>query len=108
MKGFFISLFFSCVFIGLNAQDVLVLLNGDEIQCKVYEVGLEVIRIKRADNPGGPYYSIGKIDAFMIKYENGTKEVFSENFNSYVTNNLGRVDISYEKNDLLSNYREIM
>ncbi|MEJ8802607.1 hypothetical protein [Pontibacter sp. H249] len=65
-----------CFFV--QAQDVLLKRNGDEIQVKVQEIGLEVIKYKRFDNLEGPVISIAKRDVFMIKYENGTKEVFNE------------------------------
>lgn len=67
---------FTCLL--CQAQDVLVKRNGDEIQVKVQEITLDVIKYKRFDNPEGPVISIAKSDVFMIKYENGTKEVFKE------------------------------
>src|ERR1043165_3808056 len=61
----------------LFAQDDIILRTGDEIKAKVQEVGTSEIKYKRADNPNGPLYSIWKRELFMIKYENGTKEVFA-------------------------------
>ncbi|WP_299818341.1 hypothetical protein [uncultured Pontibacter sp.] len=61
-----------------QAQDVLLKRNGDEIQVKVQEIGLEVIKYKRFDNLQGPVILIAKQDVFMITYENGIKEVFNE------------------------------
>ncbi|MBO7572352.1 MAG: hypothetical protein J6T48_09395 [Bacteroidales bacterium] len=57
------------------AQDVITLKSGDEIQAKVTEVGQSEIKYKRFDNPDGPVYSIGKGEVFMIKYENGSKDI---------------------------------
>ncbi|WP_439880826.1 hypothetical protein ACSX1A_16930 [Pontibacter sp. MBLB2868] len=61
-----------------QAQDLLLKRNGDEIQVKVQEIGLDVIKYKRFDNQEGPIFTIAKQDVFMIKYENGTKEVFNQ------------------------------
>lgn len=60
-----------------QAQDILIKRNGDEIEVKVQEIALNEIKYKRFDNLEGPLISISKNDVFMIKYENGTKEVFT-------------------------------
>ena len=60
------------------AQDNIVLRTGEEVKAKVEEVGLNEIKYKRADNPTGPLYTILKSEVLMIKYENGTKDVFAE------------------------------
>ena len=60
----------------VKAQDIIYKTDGDEIKAKVLEVS-EVIKYKKADNADGPTYSIAKQDVFMIKYANGTKEMFS-------------------------------
>lgn len=62
----------------VNAQDVITLRSGDEIQAKITEVTPTEIKYKRFDNPDGPTFTINKSDAFMLKYENGTKDVFNE------------------------------
>jgi hypothetical protein len=59
------------------AQDVITLKTGDEIKSKVLEVGTNEIKYKKSDNLDGPSYSVAKSDVFMIKYENGSKDVFS-------------------------------
>lgn len=58
------------------AQDVIVKQNGDEIQCKLLEVGTESIKYKRWSNLNGPTFVEERDDIFMIKYENGEKDVF--------------------------------
>ena len=58
------------------AQDVIVKQNGDEIQCKLVEVGTESIKYKRWSNQNGPTFVEERDDVFMIKYENGEKDVF--------------------------------
>lgn len=76
MKKFFLILF-SVVFINaLNAQDFIIKKNGDELSAKVQEVGTTEIKYKKFDNQDGPTYTILRTEVFMIKYANGTKEVF--------------------------------
>ncbi|MFD2514015.1 hypothetical protein ACFSRY_09070 [Pontibacter locisalis] len=78
MKKLVLSfLFFLAAFAG-QAQDLLIKRNGEEVQVKVQEITLEEVKYKRFDNLEGPVISIAKSDVFMIKYENGTKELFKE------------------------------
>ena len=58
-------------------QDILVLKNGDEIKVKVSEVLPDLIKYKKWDNQDGPLYSEPKGNIFMIKYQNGSKDVFA-------------------------------
>ena len=62
----------------LSAQDVIILRDGSEINSKVLEVGTTEVKYKAFDNPEGPVYALQKARIFMIRYENGTKDVFSE------------------------------
>lgn len=62
----------------LLAQDVIVFKNGDEVQAKVKEIAPAHIKYVRFDNPNGPEYTISRSDVFMIKYENGTKDVMAD------------------------------
>ena len=74
------------------AQDVITLKNGDEIQAKVTEVGQTEVKYKRFDNPDGPTYNINKSDVFMVKYQNGLKDVFKDEQPAQNTNNNGNND----------------
>jgi uncharacterized protein (TIGR02145 family) len=60
-----------------SAQDVIILKSGDEIQAVVSVVGTETITYKKWDNLSGPDYQQAKTEIFMIKYANGSKDVFS-------------------------------
>jgi len=62
-----------------TAQDVITLKNGDEIQAIVQEISDVDVKYKRSDNPNGPDYSLKKSDIFMIKYANGSRDVFTDN-----------------------------
>lgn len=78
MKKLITSLLALAAFINLAfAQDNIILRTGEEIKAKVQEIGLADIKYKKTDNPTGPLYTILKSDVFMIKYENGTKDVFA-------------------------------
>jgi hypothetical protein len=61
----------------LIAQDTLTMRNGDVFAAKVEEVGTTEVKYHKSDNLSGPLYSVAKSDVFMIKYENGSKDVFS-------------------------------
>ena len=58
------------------AQDVITKKNGDEINAKVLEITQSEIKYKKFDNQTGPTFSLSISDIFMIRYENGTKDVF--------------------------------
>jgi len=79
MKIFIIALFcFS--FINSNyAQDKIMFIDGTEILSKVIEINNTEIKYKLFDNQNGPTIITLKKNIFIIKYENGTKEVFTEN-----------------------------
>jgi len=62
----------------LLAQDVIIKKNGDEIKAKIIEVGTTEIKYKKFENlQTSPIYSIYKSDVFMIKYADGSKDVFN-------------------------------
>jgi hypothetical protein len=62
---------------GLFAQDIITLKNGEEIKAKVQELGLDNVKYKKYENQAGPTYTLMKSNIFMIKYENGDKDVFT-------------------------------
>jgi hypothetical protein len=68
-----------CLLFAYNAksQDLIIQKDGDEIKSRVLEVNLEIIKYKKFDNLNGPTFEISKSDVFIIKYENGTKDVFN-------------------------------
>jgi len=58
--------------------DLIILKNGEEIWANVLEIDPENIKYKRCDNPEGPTYFIRRSTVFMIKYKNGSKDVFRD------------------------------
>ena len=88
MKKFILILIGVMLFNTLQAQDLILKRNGDEINAKIEEVGINEIKYKKFDNQDGPLYTIIKSEVFMIKYANGTKEVFTTDaVNANATNN---------------------
>ena len=72
-------LFFAalCVSIASTfAQDIITLKNGEDIQALVQEIGEVDIMYKKFDNPNGPNYTLKKSEILMIRYANGSKDVF--------------------------------
>ena len=57
--------------------DILTLRDGSEISAKVVEITSNEIKYKKCDYQDGPLYTKLKSDVFMIKYSNGSKDVFS-------------------------------
>lgn len=64
------------------AQDVITKKSGEDIQAKISEITTTQIKYHRFDNLNGPIYSIDKSEILMIRYENGTKDIFTESNNS--------------------------
>ena len=72
--------FLCLTFIATNsllAQDIITLKSGEEVKAKILEIGTSDVKYKKFENQTGPSYTMFKSDIFMIKYENGTKDVFA-------------------------------
>ncbi|MBT3303368.1 MAG: hypothetical protein HOD63_04635 [Bacteroidetes bacterium] len=74
-------LLFTMISRNCYSQDLIILNTGDEIQSIVKEVGINIIKYKKFENQQGPVYTIEKSKVFMIKYQNGSKDVFTEQSN---------------------------
>ena len=72
---------FSLICINVCAQDVITTKHGDEIEAKVVKIGTTEIEYKKWSNVEGPSYTLLKNQVFMIKFQNGEKEVFEETVN---------------------------
>ncbi|MDR0682470.1 MAG: hypothetical protein LBG15_11580 [Dysgonamonadaceae bacterium] len=72
----FFTLFILGFMSGIVAQDIIILKTGDEIQSRVLEIGEKEVKYKKFKNPDGPLYALRTAEIFMIKYENGTRDVF--------------------------------
>lgn len=69
-----LSVFLFCF---ANAQDTIVLRSGINIRAKVVSVEAAEIRYKKFENPSGPDYVVNTSGVEMIKYENGSNDIFT-------------------------------
>lgn len=88
------------------SQDILTKKNGEDLKVKVIEINQTDIKYKKSDNPSGPTFVISKSDALMVRYEDGTKDMFNEVSNTNNTNNSNNSDMqSRGKEDAIMNYK---
>lgn len=78
-KSFFSFLAFLAMSMAAYSQDVLTHKSGDDYLVKTLEINEIEIKYKKFDNQNGPTYTFLKSDVVMIRYENGTKDVFNLN-----------------------------
>jgi TM2 len=79
MKRFILILSFVLAGVtAISAQDLIVKKNGEDQQAKILEVGQNEIKYRKWDNLEGPIYSMPVSDILLIRYENGTNEVFNK------------------------------
>lgn len=64
--------------LNINAEDIIVLRNGDIIRAKVSEIDTEIIKYKKIINLSGPTYTSRKSEILSITYSNGEVEKFDE------------------------------
>lgn len=103
LKKFMLVLIMSYAFC-VNAQDNIILRNGDELKGKVLEMTNDFIKFKPSDNPNGPDYLYKKSEVFMIKYENGKKEVFNDPLHSIQPTDYSTVEIKEKFNESVFAY----
>lgn len=60
----------------IDSCDVMIFRNGSEDRIKILELSDNTIKYKKCSMLDGPDYIIDKKDVFMVKYANGTNEVF--------------------------------
>ena len=80
MKKFCIVIFGFLFLSGLfsvNAQDIIVLRDGNMIEAKVTEISPTEIRYKRFNHLDGPTIVVSISSVLSVRYENGTVEVFN-------------------------------
>lgn len=62
-----------------NFTDVIVLKTGEEINANITEVSSGYVKYKNAYDSDGHTNWINKNDIFMVKYKDGSKDVFKDN-----------------------------
>ncbi|MFT5566930.1 MAG: hypothetical protein ACI81Y_001878, partial [Glaciecola sp.] len=60
------------------SQDMITKKSGEDIEAKILEVTTTEIKFKKSDNINGPIFTILKSDVLIVRYENGTKDIFNE------------------------------
>lgn len=75
------------------AQDIIVLRNGEEIECIVKVIGEEEIDYVLRNQPNGPMRRVDKQNVFSIVYANGAREYISTlDVKDKAQDSLGRLD----------------
>jgi hypothetical protein len=100
MKNIFQILFWvSCFLYSSNSfsQDLIVKKNGEEIKARVIEIGDIFIKYKSFSEIDGPAREISKSLVFLIKYEDGSREIMrsSEIQSSGAIENLGQLNLAF-------------
>ena len=62
----------------MQAQDLITLRDGTDIEAKVLQVSPDEIKYKRTDNPDGPEFFLPTADVLLIRYANGANQVFDQ------------------------------
>ena len=79
MKRALLSLLLACLGLAaMQAQDLITLRDGTDIEAKVLQVSPDEIKYKRTDNPDGPDFILPTSDVLLIRYANGTNQVFDQ------------------------------
>lgn len=79
-----------------KAQDVITLKTGDQIKCKVVEVGITDIKYKKQDSANAPLYVIDKSTVFMINYKDGSKDIIKQIPAHTSTTSNGSTEVDYK------------
>ncbi|MDA0682306.1 MAG: hypothetical protein O2781_03020 [Bacteroidetes bacterium] len=58
--------------------DQIILKNGDEIAAIIIEITPELIKYKKCNSLDGPLISIYNNEVFMVRYKDGSKELFDK------------------------------
>jgi hypothetical protein len=88
------------------SQDVITKKSGEDIQAKILEVAQNEIKYKKFDNQNGPSFSIAKSDILIVRYQNGTKDVFSDATKSTETTSVSSIDMRAKaRQDAMTNYK---
>jgi hypothetical protein len=92
MNKFLKFLFAICLLCtSVSAQDIITTRSGDDIKAKVAEIGLNDIKYKRWESLDGPIVVIAKEKVLLIRYEDGTKEIFEQVESTTASGNNGSV-----------------
>jgi hypothetical protein len=77
MKNLLLFILLACSSNFIKAQDTLTIRSGENVIVKIIEVGSSEVKYKKIDNLNGPVFAILKSELYLIRYENGSKDDFS-------------------------------
>jgi hypothetical protein len=77
LKFFFLTAI-CLIHLTAHAQDIITKKDGTDVQAKILEVTPQEIKFKKFDNPEGPIFTLLTSEILMVKYENGTRDVFDQ------------------------------
>ena len=85
------------------SQDIITKKSGEDIKANISEVGINEIKYKKFENQEGPTYSILKQDILIVRYSNGSKDIFNE---PSITSSLNNDDLFLQgQKDALKYYK---
>lgn len=79
MKNSLLTLLCALLLQTAFAQDVIIKIDGTEIKARVLEITLSEVVYQSPDSVESRSQSISKSEVFMVRFANGTREVFQEN-----------------------------
>jgi hypothetical protein len=62
----------------VNAQDLIIMRDGNVIEAKVTEISPALISYKSFNNLDGPIIIVSKVNVLSIRYENGVLEIIND------------------------------
>lgn len=105
-KTIFTLLAFISISITAFSQDIITQKSGEDIQAKVLEINQTDVKYKKFDNQNGPTFTLLKSDILMIRYENGTKDIFNQTEEMKTESKTSNEDIRMKgKRDAKMNYK---
>lgn len=76
MRKILIVFMLGLTFVSVYSQDVITKKSGEDIKAKILEVNTTEVKFKKFDYQTGPTYTLLISDILIIRYENGTKDIF--------------------------------
>ena len=104
---YLILFFIVTSFSNLYSQDIILKQNGETIESKIDEIGIDKIKYHKYGNLSGPVFIILKKNVSQVTFENGTIEVINksnlEEIKNIIVNNIN--EYGYERTSYQKNYR---
>lgn len=112
---YLILIFIVIPFSNLYSQDIILKQNGETIESKIDEIGIDKIKYHKYGNLSGPVFILLKKYISKITFENGTIEVINksniEEIKNIIVDNINKYGFertSYKKNYIVSFYGDYL